>query len=52
MASINRKFYNDEVEYSDGSIEDEILEMVKNTDDVESIVRKDFRWPVFYHLSY
>ena len=52
MGTINRKFYNDEVEYSDGSIEDEILEMVKNTDDVESILREDLRWPVFYHLSY
>ena len=52
MATINKKFYNNETEYSDGSIEDEILTMVKNTDDFESILRNDARWPVFYHLSY
>ena len=47
-----KKFYNNETEYSDGSIEDEILNMVKNTDDFESILDNDLRWPVFYHLSY
>lgn len=52
MATINKKFYNNETEYSDGSIEDEILNMVKNTDDFESILDNDLRWPVFYHLSY
>ena len=52
MATINKKFYNNETEYSDGSIEDEILNMVKNTDDLESILVNDLRWPVFYHLSY
>lgn len=52
MATINKKFYNNETEYSDGSIEDEILNMVKNTDDLEGILINDTRWPVFYHLSY
>lgn len=52
MATINKKFYNNETEYSDGSIEDEILDMVKNTNDLESILDTDTRWPVFYHLSY
>lgn len=52
MATINKKFYNNETEYSDGSIEDEILNMVKNTDDLNSILINDSRWPVFYHLSY
>lgn len=53
MATINKKFYNNETEYSDGSsIENEILDMVKNTDDLESILINDSRWPVFYHLSH
>ena len=52
MATINKKFYNNETEYSDGSIEDEILNIVKSTDDLESILINDSRWPVFYHLSY
>ena len=48
-----KKFYNNETEYSDGSsIENEILDMVKNTDDLESILINDSRWPVFYHLSH
>ena len=52
MTIINYKFYNDEIEYTDGPIEEEILNIVKNNWDLESIVEKDLRWPVFYHLSY
>lgn len=52
MAIVNKKFYNDETEYSDGSVEDEILEIVKNNEDYEEIINEDLRWPVFYHLSH
>lgn len=37
--------------YSDGDIEAEILELVKNCSDVTEIISKDNRWPVLYHLS-
>ncbi|WP_295722131.1 bifunctional 2-polyprenyl-6-hydroxyphenol methylase/3-demethylubiquinol 3-O-methyltransferase UbiG [uncultured Methanobrevibacter sp.] len=52
MAVVNKKFYNNETEYSDGSVEDEILDIVKNNDDYEDIINEDLRWPVFYHLSH
>ena len=37
--------------YSDGDIEDEILQMVRSGEDFEEILQKDNRWPVLYHLS-
>jgi SAM-dependent methyltransferase len=42
--------YNGKDKYSDGNIEDEILESVKrgNTDE---ILHKDNRWPIVYHLT-
>ena len=36
--------------YSDGSIEDEILEIVKNGKEREAVAC-DGRWPILYHLS-
>lgn len=46
-------YYTGNDEYSDGSIEDELLEMVKNTDESEyvKLIAKDDRWPILYHLS-
>ncbi len=52
MAIVNKKFYNNETEYSDGSVEDDILDIVKNNEDFEDIINEDLRWPVFYHLSH
>ncbi|WP_461461012.1 class I SAM-dependent methyltransferase [Methanobrevibacter sp.] len=52
MAVVNKKFYNNETEYSDGSVEDDILDIVKNNDEYEDIINEDLRWPVFYHLSH
>lgn len=48
---LNYQFYQGSDQYSDGAIEDELLEMVKNETDVEKILRADNRWPVLYHLS-
>ena len=36
--------------YSDGSVEDELLAIVKQGKEKEAL-EKDNRWPVFYHLS-
>ena len=44
-------FYNGSDIYTDGEIEDEILEIVKNTNDYESLLNKDNRWGILYHLS-
>jgi 2-polyprenyl-3-methyl-5-hydroxy-6-metoxy-1,4-benzoquinol methylase len=51
MAKLNKSFYNNETEYSDGSIEDEILEIVKNHENFSEILGKNEKWAVFYHLS-
>lgn len=48
---INYEFYNGKDLYSDGSIENEIIEYEKKYKNVEEIFEKDLRWPVFYHLT-
>ncbi|MGI6096126.1 MAG: class I SAM-dependent methyltransferase [Lachnospiraceae bacterium] len=50
-AILNYKFYGGSDAYSDGSIEDELLEMVSAQQDVIKILKQDDRWPVLYHLS-
>lgn len=37
--------------YSDGAIEDEILELVESGRSIEEILKNDSRWPILYHLS-
>ena len=49
--TMDYSFYSDKDSYSDGDIENDILELVKNESDVDKIIRKDNRWPVLYHLS-
>lgn len=44
-------YYTGRDQYSDGDIEDEILEIVKNYREYEHIIEKDNRWPILYHLS-
>jgi SAM-dependent methyltransferase len=50
-ATLNLEFYTGADFYSDGDIEDELLEMVKSTNDYSDILSKDTRWPILYHLS-
>ena len=50
-AKINLDFYTGTDYYSDGDIEDELLEIVKNHNDYSEILAKDNRWPILYHLS-
>ena len=50
-AKINLDFYTGTDFYSDGDIEDELLEIVKETDDYEDVLANDDRWPILYHLS-
>ncbi len=50
-AKINLDFYTGSDYYSDGDIEDELLEIVKNHDDYSEVLAKDNRWPILYHLS-
>jgi len=53
MAKLNLKYSKNETEYSDGAtIEDEILELVRNNGDVNFTELHNVSWPVFYHLSH
>ncbi|SDP80117.1 Methyltransferase domain-containing protein [Eubacterium maltosivorans] len=51
MAILNLDYCNNEGGYSDGEIESELLQIVKESDDYNEILKKDDRWPIFYHLS-
>jgi len=50
-AKLNLDFYTGNDHYSDGDIEDEILEIVKKYDRYDAILAKETRWPILYHLS-
>ena len=50
-AKLNLKFYTGADFYSDGDIEDELLDIVKRTNDYDDILANDSRWPILYHLS-
>ena len=51
MANWHLEFYQDDTGYSDGDIELEMLDVVKNHTDYHSVLSTDDRWPMFYHLS-
>ncbi len=48
---LNLKFYKGSDLYSDGDVEDELLEIVKNHEDYTEVLSKDDRWAILYHLS-
>lgn len=50
-ATLNLDFYNGEDYYSDGEIENELLEIVKSYPNYEEVLANDSRWPILYHLS-
>lgn len=50
-AKMNYEFYKGDDSYSDGDIEDDLLELVSNNKDVSVILENDNRWPILYHLS-
>lgn len=50
-ASIVTKYYKGTDLYSDGEIENDIIEYLKRGTDSEQILSIDNRWPVMYHLS-
>lgn len=51
MAKINLNFYNNQDVYSDGDIEDILLELVKDHTDYTEILHSTNIWPVMYHLT-
>ena len=48
---LNYNFYLGKDEYSDGNIENEIIEYENKYKNVQDVFEKDLRWPVFYHLT-
>ncbi|WP_074109503.1 class I SAM-dependent methyltransferase, partial [Paenibacillus helianthi] len=53
---LNLKYYNGKDNYSDGEIEEEIINYLKESQGdetkIENIYEKDTRWPIVYHLSH
>ena len=50
--SLNLEYYSGKDEYSDGDIEDKIIDFIKKyPDDYEQAFSEDSSWPVLYHLS-
>jgi len=50
-AKLNLDYYSGIDHYSDGNIENELLDIVKNEKDFEQFLVNDNRWPILYHLS-
>lgn len=50
MAILNLDFYSGEDLYSDGDIENEIMEIIQEKK-IEETLESDTRWPIVYHLS-
>jgi len=49
---LNLKFYNGKDEYSDGDVEEKIINFIKKyPNNYEKAFKEDSSWPVFYHLS-
>lgn len=49
--TLNLDNYIGEDTYSDGEIEERILEIVKNEEDLEAVLSRESEWPILYHLS-
>jgi SAM-dependent methyltransferase len=50
-AKLNLDFYSGKDYYSDGDIEDILLDIVKNNTNYDEVLATDGRWPILYHLS-
>lgn len=48
---LNYDYYSGEDYYSDGEIEDRLLQIVKENDSFEQIISEEKSWPILYHFS-
>ena len=48
---LNLDFYKGTDTYSDGDIEDKLLEVVKNGTDLEEFLTTESEWPYLYYFS-
>lgn len=51
IAENNMQSQEEQSTYSDGPIEDEMLEIVRERRDLSSVLESDDRWPILYHFS-
>lgn len=49
--TLDYTFYKGTDQYSDGDIEDDLLQLITDEPDVGKIIASDRRWPVLYHFS-
>ncbi|MBU0714377.1 MAG: class I SAM-dependent methyltransferase [Verrucomicrobia bacterium] len=51
MPTLNLQYYKGPDAYSDGAIEDELLQLVEKPREFMAVLARDDRWPLLYHLS-
>ena len=51
MPTLNLQYYKGPDAYSDGAIEDELLQLVEKPREFMAAMARDDRWPLLYHLS-
>jgi len=51
MPTVNLKYYKGPDTYTDGAIENELLELVGKPREFMAVLARDNRWPLLYHLS-
>jgi SAM-dependent methyltransferase len=51
MAELNLAYYKGKDDYTDGDVEDKILEYVLSEKDAYTILNQDSSWPILYHFS-
>lgn len=51
--AFNLSFYKEEDKYSDGDVEDQLLQIIAENkpEDYTRVIAKNFSWPVYYHLT-
>lgn len=51
MAKLITDYHDGPDLYSDGAVEDELLEFFRSGGNADALLRNDRRWPILYHLS-
>ncbi|MFH1476667.1 MAG: class I SAM-dependent methyltransferase [Verrucomicrobiota bacterium] len=51
MPTLNLQYYKGPDAYSDGAIEDDLLQLVEKPQEFMTVLARDDRWPLLYHLS-
>ncbi len=51
MAIIDKQFYKGTDQYSDGDVEEQILEIVRAGKSLSDLSDEEITWPVYYHLT-